>query len=212
MDITEFPEILPPISRTRTSITTRRWKAALIQLRLTFLDEKGDLPICRADNRCIWQFNFWEFELWKDMFTSDSIKLLKQNRVNFEWNNRRGINDSTLWRLVHVFRDRAERQHPLSDFPQDAIFVHLLKLLTVPESAKAGRVLQLDQYVLPDPVRHIIIWWGSPTASMDGSTSSQSCWKWRVSGYAIRWESDSHLTSRTFRKLKENFISGSPDK
>lgn len=67
------------------------------------------------------------------------------------------INDSTLWRLVHVFRERAERQHPLSDFPQDAIFVHLLKLLTVPESAKAGRVLQLDQYVLPDPVRHIII-------------------------------------------------------
>jgi len=56
----------------------------LIQLGLTFSDEDGNLPNCRMERYCVWQFSFREFNIWEDAYASDSIELLHQSGINFK--------------------------------------------------------------------------------------------------------------------------------
>ena len=62
----------------------------LIQLGLTLCDDQGGLPKVNGE-LSVWQFNFKEFNLEKDMYAQDSIDLLKQSGINFEENEKRGI-------------------------------------------------------------------------------------------------------------------------
>jgi CCR4-NOT transcription complex subunit 7/8 len=57
-----------------------------IQLGLTFCDENGNL----APNCPCWQFNF-KFNLNEDIYSNDSIELLKQSGIQFEQHALRGI-------------------------------------------------------------------------------------------------------------------------
>lgn len=51
----------------------------LIQLGLSFTDDKGNFP----EGCCCWQFNF-KFSLTEDMFAQDSIDLLKTSGIDFQ--------------------------------------------------------------------------------------------------------------------------------
>ncbi|CAI9771473.1 unnamed protein product [Fraxinus pennsylvanica] len=72
----------------------------LIQLGLTFSDENGNLPTCGSDSCCIWQFNFREFDVNKDIFANDSIELLRQSGIDFEKNNEMGIDSNHFAELL----------------------------------------------------------------------------------------------------------------
>ncbi|PKI40827.1 hypothetical protein CRG98_038838 [Punica granatum] len=126
----------------------------LIQLGLTFTDEEGNLPTCGTDKYCIWQFNFREFYLGKDVFAAESIELLKQSGIDFEKNNERGI-----------------------------------------DAVRFGELLMSSGIVLNDNVQ-----WLAELLEVE-----------RV-GICHQAGSDSLLTACTFRKLKENFFSGSLEK
>ena len=52
----------------------------IIQLGLTFLDEKGDIP---ETGPSTWQFNF-KFNLTEDMYAEDSVDLLQNSGIQFE--------------------------------------------------------------------------------------------------------------------------------
>ena len=52
----------------------------IIQLGLTFLDEKGNLP---TTGYTTWQFNF-KFNLTEDMYAEDSVDLLQNSGIQFE--------------------------------------------------------------------------------------------------------------------------------
>ena len=58
----------------------------LIQLGLTFCDDRGNLP----KGVCTWQFNF-KFSLIEDMYAQDSIDLLARSGINFEKHEKDGI-------------------------------------------------------------------------------------------------------------------------
>jgi len=51
----------------------------IIQLGVTFMDDKGNLP----DGITTWQFNF-KFNLTEDMYAEDSVDLLQNSGIQFE--------------------------------------------------------------------------------------------------------------------------------
>ncbi|XP_016738489.1 probable CCR4-associated factor 1 homolog 7 isoform X2 [Gossypium hirsutum] len=148
---TEFPGIvLRPVGNFKSSydyhyqtLKDNVDMLKLIQLGLTFSDEKGNLPTCGTDKYCIWQFNFCEFNVDEDVFANDSIELLRQSGIDFKKHKEKGI---------------------------DAMSLHggLNKLAELLEVERVGICHQAG--------------------------------------------SDSLLTSCTFRKLKENFFSGTLEK
>ncbi|CAI9784566.1 unnamed protein product [Fraxinus pennsylvanica] len=102
----------------------------VIQLGLTFFDEKENLPTCGIGKYYIWQFNFREFDRDEDVYAHDSIELLTHSGIDFEKNIEQGIdayrfsdlmmssgivlNDNVHWVTFHSAYD----------------FGYLLKLLT----------------------------------------------------------------------------------
>ncbi|KAL6312870.1 hypothetical protein AAG906_041042 [Vitis piasezkii] len=133
--VDEFPFIamdteFPGLFFSRWTLKDNVDMLKLIQVRLTFSDEQGNLPTCGTDKYCIWQFNFREFNANEDVFANDSIELLRQSGIDFMKNNEKGIdavrfgellmssgivlNDNVYWVTFHSGYD----------------FGYLLKLLT----------------------------------------------------------------------------------
>ncbi|XP_057787841.1 probable CCR4-associated factor 1 homolog 6 [Salvia miltiorrhiza] len=181
----------------------------LIQLGLTFSDEKGNLPTCGTDKYCIWQFNFCEFDPNEDVFANDSIELLRQSGIDFGRNSEKGmdarrfgellmssgivLNDNVYWVTFHSGYD----------------FGYLLKLLTcqnLPET-QAGFFSLINIYfpVLYD-IKHLMKFSNSLHGGLNKLAELLEVERVGVCHQA---GSDSLLTSCTFRKLKETFFSGS---
>ena len=80
----------------------------LIQMGLTFSDEQWNLPTCRTDKYCIWQFNFREFNVNEDVFANDSIELLHQSGIDFMKSNEKSIDAVRFGGATDVFRDCVE--------------------------------------------------------------------------------------------------------
>lgn len=184
----------------------------LIQLGLTFSDENGNLPKCGTDKYCIWQFNFREFNPNEDVFANDSIELLRQSGIDFKMNNEKGIdakhfaellmssgivlNDSVNWVTFHSGYD----------------FGYLLKLLTCQDlpDTQAGFFTLINVYfpVIFD-IKHLMKFCNSLHGGLNKLAELLEVE--RV-GICHQAGSDSLLTACTFRKLKENFFSGSLEK
>ncbi|KAH7547470.1 hypothetical protein FEM48_Zijuj01G0313500 [Ziziphus jujuba var. spinosa] len=184
----------------------------LIQLGLTFSDEQGNLPTCGTDKYCIWQFNFREFNVNEDVFANDSIELLRQSGIDFKKNNEKGIdaqrfgellmssgivlNDSVHWVTFHSGYD----------------FGYLLKLLTchnLPDTQVGFFNLINVYFPTVYDIKHLMKFCNSLHGGLNKLAELLEVE--RV-GICHQAGSDSLLTSCTFRKLKENFFSGSMEK
>ncbi|KAL2533996.1 putative CCR4-associated factor 17 [Abeliophyllum distichum] len=184
----------------------------LIQIGLTFSDDKGNLPTCGTDKYCIWQFNFREFDPNEDVFANDSIELLRQSGIDFTTNNEKGVdakrfgellmssgivlNDNVYWVTFHSGYD----------------FGYLLKLLTcqsLPDTQE-GFFAMIHVYfpVLYD-IKHLMKFCNSLHGGLNKLAELLEVERVGVCHQA---GSDSLLTSFTFWKLKENFFSGSLEK
>ncbi|XP_030546961.1 probable CCR4-associated factor 1 homolog 6 [Rhodamnia argentea] len=184
----------------------------LIQLGLTFSDERGNLPTCGSDKYCIWQFNFREFDANEDFFANDSIELLKQSGINFKKNSERGIDAMRFGELLMssgiVLNDNV---HWVT-FHSGYDFGYLLKLLTcqnLPDT-QAGFFNLINMYfpTLYD-IKHLMKFCNSLHGGLNKLAELLEVE--RV-GICHQAGSDSLLTSCAFRKLKENFFSGSLEK
>lgn len=184
----------------------------LIQLGLTFSDDKGNLPTCGTEKYFIWQFNFREFNPNEDVFANDSIELLRQSGIDFSKNIEKGIdakrfgellmssgivlNDNVYWVTFHSGYD----------------FGYLLKLLTcqsLPDTQE-GFFTMIHVYfpVLYD-IKHLMKFCNSLHGGLNKLAELLEVERVGVCHQA---GSDSLLTSFAFRKLKENFFSGSLEK
>lgn len=184
----------------------------VIQLGLTFSDEEGNLPKCGSDKYYVWQFNFRDFNVNEDVFAHDSIELLRQSGIDFKKNNEKGIdakrfgellmssgivlNDSVYWVTFHSGYD----------------FGYLLKILTcqnLPDT-QAGFFSLINMYfpTIYD-IKHLMKFCNSLHGGLNKLAELLEVERVGVSHQA---GSDSLLTSCTFRKLKENFFSGSLEK
>ncbi|KAL9400425.1 hypothetical protein Peur_009386 [Populus x canadensis] len=184
----------------------------LIQLGLTFSDENGNLPTCGTDKFCIWQFNFREFNVTKDIFASDSIELLRQCGIDFKMNNERGIDVNQFGELLMssgiVLNDGV---HWVT-FHSGYDFGYLLKLLTcrsLPDTP-AGFFDLINMYfpVVYD-IKHLMRFCNSLHGGLNKLAELLEVERIGVCHQA---GSDSLLTSCTFRKLRDNFFNGSAEK
>lgn len=71
----------------------------LIQLGITLVDEKGNLPIVDGCPSC-WQFNFREFSPEVDFYAGDSLDLLQAAGIDFDQNNDFGVDIDTFTELL----------------------------------------------------------------------------------------------------------------
>ncbi|XP_009594641.1 putative CCR4-associated factor 1 homolog 7 [Nicotiana tabacum] len=184
----------------------------LIQLGLTFSDENGNLPKCGTDKYYIWQFNFCDFNPNEDVYANDSIELLRQSGIDFKKNIEKGIdakrfgellmssgivlNDTVYWVTFHSGYD----------------FGYLLKILTCQDlpDTQAGFFNLINMYfpVVFD-IKHLMKFCNSLHGGLNKLAELLEVERVGVCHQA---GSDSLLTACTFRKLKENFFSGSMEK
>ncbi|KAL8136217.1 putative CCR4-associated factor 1 homolog 11 [Apium graveolens] len=77
----------------------------LIQLGLTLFDKFGNLPDLGCVGVCfVWQFNFREFDVEKDLQNVSSIALLKQHGIDFSANKQHGVRSVDFaWLFKHCF-------------------------------------------------------------------------------------------------------------
>lgn len=184
----------------------------LIQLGLTFSDERGNLPTCGNGQQFIWQFNFREFDPNSDVFANDSIELLRQSGINFMLNNERGVdavrfgellmssgvvlNDSVHWVTFHSGYD----------------FGYLLKLLTcrnLPDTPVEFFNLINMYFPMVYDIKHLMKFCNSLHGGLNKLAELLEVERIGVCHQA---GSDSLLTSCAFRKLKNNFFSGTLEK
>ncbi|XP_015933705.1 probable CCR4-associated factor 1 homolog 6 [Arachis duranensis] len=185
----------------------------LIQLGLTFSDEQGNLPRCgTSDAPCIWQFNFREFNLNEDVFANDSIELLRQSGIDFQKNNADGIDARRFGELLMssgiVLNDNV---HWVT-FHSGYDFGYLLKLLTcqnLPETQTGFFNLINLYFPTVYDIKHLMKFCNSLHGGLNKLAELLEVERVGVCHQA---GSDSLLTSSTFRKLKENFFSGSLQK
>ncbi|ESQ35217.1 hypothetical protein EUTSA_v10008404mg [Eutrema salsugineum] len=182
----------------------------LIQLGLTLSDEQGNLPTCGTNNKqCVWQFNFREFNLKTDVFAMDSIELLRQSGIDFAKNNHLGIESRRFAALLMcsgvVLNDKVQ----WVTFHCGYDFGYLLKLLTgkdLPEDQSDFFLLVKTFFPTVYDIKYLMdfcngLWGGL-------SKVAELLLVKRV-GISHQAGSDSLLTSRVFRKMKEKHFTGS---
>ncbi|PHT46444.1 putative CCR4-associated factor 1 -like protein 11 [Capsicum baccatum] len=101
---TEFPGVVIKPDRRRLSLRSEDQynllKANvdvlnLIQLGLTLSDVDGNLPDFGSNgDGYIWQFNFSDFDVARDLYAPDSIELLRRQGIDFEMNREVGIDSA----------------------------------------------------------------------------------------------------------------------
>ncbi|KAL2926137.1 putative CCR4-associated factor 1-like protein 7 [Bienertia sinuspersici] len=184
----------------------------LIQLGLTFSDEKGNLPTCGTDKYCIWQFNFREFNVGEDVYASDSIKLLKQCGIDFNRNIEMGIDSNRFAELLMSSGVVLNDSINWVTFHSGYDFGYLLKLLTCRElpETQVGFFNLINIYfpVLYD-IKHLMRFCNSLHGGLNKLAELLEVER---IGMCHQAGSDSLLTSCTFMKLKENFFNGCTEK
>ncbi|GMH07052.1 hypothetical protein Nepgr_008892 [Nepenthes gracilis] len=183
----------------------------LIQLGLTFFNEKGNLPTDENGKFLIWQFNFGGFDLTNDLCTISSIELPKHSGIDFENNNKKGIdlirfgellvpsgvvlNDEVRWVTFHSAYD----------------FGYLLKVLTgksLPDSQE--KFLELANVFFPvvHDIRHLMKFCDGVH---DGLNKLAELLGMKMIDTCHQAGKRSLLACRAFMKLKDEFFNGSPE-
>ncbi|GAB4836791.1 ccr4 associated factor [Ancistrocladus abbreviatus] len=184
----------------------------LIQLGLTFSDEKGNLPTCGTDKYCIWQFNFREFDVSEDVYASDSIKLLKQCGIDFKKNNEMGIDSNRFGELLMSSGIVLNDCIRWVTFHSGYDFGYLLKLLTcqsLPDT-QAGFFNLINIYFpMVYDIKHLMKFCNSLHGGLNKLAELLEVER---IGICHQAGSDSLLTCHSFMKLKDNFFNGSTEK
>ncbi|KAG1326594.1 putative CCR4-associated factor 1 [Cocos nucifera] len=217
---TEFPGIVArPLGNFKTSsdFNYATLKAnvdmlKLIQLGLTFSDEFGNLPTCGTGRGCVWQFNFREFDVQRDIFASDSIELLRQSGIDFKKNNERGIDANRFGELLMSSGIVLNDSVHWVTFHSGYDFGYLLKLLTcqnLPDTQACFFNLIKIFFPTVYDIKHLMKFCNSLHGGLNKLAELLDVE--RV-GICHQAGSDSLLTLCTFRKLKESFFNASTER
>ncbi|XP_010932239.1 probable CCR4-associated factor 1 homolog 7 [Elaeis guineensis] len=216
---TEFPGVAITPVRAFKNISDQHYQTLranvdllhLIQVGITFSDASGCLPPSPSGGglRCVWQFNFREFDPDRDVSNPDSIDLLRRSGIDFVKNREQGIdalrfaellmssgvvlNDSVQWIAFHGAYD----------------FAYLLKILTcrrLPESLEEFFELVGAFFPIVYDIKHLMRFCNNLYGGLNKVAEQVDAERIGVCHQA---GSDSLLTARVFWRLKENYFDGS---
>ncbi|XP_047941947.1 probable CCR4-associated factor 1 homolog 7 isoform X1 [Salvia hispanica] len=184
----------------------------LIQLGLTFSDEKGNLPTCGTDKYCIWQFNFREFNPNEDVAALESIELLRQSGIDFAKNTDKGIDALRFGELLMSSGIVLNGDMHWITFHSGYDFGYLLKILTcrkLPESQEGFFTLIKVYFPVLYDVKHLMKFSNSLHGGLSKLAELLDVERVGISHQA---GSDSLLTSAAFMKMREKFFNGAVEK
>eukprot|EP01105_Mastigella_eilhardi_P001394 TRINITY_DN1167_c0_g1_i4.p1 TRINITY_DN1167_c0_g1~~TRINITY_DN1167_c0_g1_i4.p1 ORF type:complete len:324 (-),score=64.88 TRINITY_DN1167_c0_g1_i4:228-1124(-) len=169
---TEFPGVVArPVGQFKTTgelrYQTLRCNVDLlkiIQLGLTFTDDQGRVP----PGVCTWQFNF-KFNLNEDMYAADSIELLVTSGIEFEKNEKMGIDVSDFGELFMASGLVLNSSIRWISFHSGYDFGYLLKLLTcAPLPGEINEFFDLVKTYFPwyYDIKYLMTCCGNPTRGL----------------------------------------------
>lgn len=174
----------------------------IIQLGLTFLDEKGDIP---ETGPSTWQFNF-KFNLTEDMYAEDSVDLLQNSGIQFEKHEQEGIDP--IYFAEYMLVSGLVLREPVKwlSFHSGYDFGYLLNLLTNQNLPKTeGEFFGLLKLYFPNvyDVKYLM----KSCKNLKGGLQevANELEVLRI-GPQHQAGSDSLLTGQTFFKMKEMFF------
>ncbi|KAG0479570.1 hypothetical protein HPP92_010428 [Vanilla planifolia] len=169
----------------------------------------AESPTCNTGVGCIWQFNFSEFDVQWDISAADSIQLLRQSGMDFEKNRERGIDAVQFGELLMSSGIVLNEDVHWVTFHSGYDFGYLIKLLTcknLPENMSGFFGLIKLYFPTLYDVKHLMKFSNSLHGGLNKLAELLDVQ--RV-GICHQAGSDSLLTSRAFRKLKESYFNGS---
>lgn len=174
----------------------------IIQLGLTFLDEKGTLP---ESGPSTWQFNF-KFNLTEDMYAEDSVDLLQNSGIQFEKHEQEGIDPIHFAEIMLVSGLVLREPVKWLSFHSGYDFGYLLNLLTNQNLPKTeGEFFELLKLYFPNvyDVKYLM----KSCKNLKGGLQevANELEVLRI-GPQHQAGSDSLLTGQTFFKMKEMFF------
>merc|ERR1711936_804629 len=174
----------------------------IIQLGLTFLDEKGDIP---ETGPSTWQFNF-KFNLTEDMYAEDSVDLLQNSGIQFEKHEQEGIDPMHFAEMMLVSGLVLMDNVKWLSFHSGYDFGYLINLLTSQNLPKSeGEFFELLKTYFPNvyDVKYLM---KSCKNLKGGLQEVANELEVRRVGPQHQAGSDALLTGQTFFRMKEMFF------
>lgn len=173
----------------------------IIQLGVTFMDDKGNIP----DGISTWQFNF-KFNLTEDMYAEDSVDLLQNSGIQFEKHEQEGIDPMQFAEMMLVSGLVLMDNVKWLSFHSGYDFGYLINLLTSQNLPKSeGEFFELLKTYFPNvyDVKYLM---KSCKNLKGGLQEVANELEVRRIGPQHQAGSDALLTGQTFFRMKEMFF------
>ena len=173
----------------------------IIQLGVTFMDDKGNLP----EGITTWQFNF-KFNLTEDMYAEDSVDLLQNSGIQFERHEQEGIDPMHFAEMMLVSGLVLMDDVKWLSFHSGYDFGYLINLLTSQNLPKSeGEFFELLKTYFPNvyDVKYLM---KSCKNLKGGLQEVANELEVRRIGPQHQAGSDALLTGQTFFRMKEMFF------
>ncbi|XP_045802782.1 probable CCR4-associated factor 1 homolog 11 [Trifolium pratense] len=180
----------------------------LVQLGLTLSDASGNLPDLGTNNRYIWQFNFRDFDVERDLHDRKSIDMLHRQGFDFKRNVSHGVDSFCFSELMLrsglVFNSSITwvTFHSTYDF---GYLVKILRRSHLPTSLEKflSNVRELFGSNVYD-MKYIMQYTNALVGGLEGIANTLHVN--RVVGKAHQAGSDSLLTWQTFQKMVKTYF------
>lgn len=174
----------------------------IIQLGLTFMDEKADMPL---EGVTTWQFNF-KFNLTEDMYAEDSIDLLQNSGIQFDKHERDGIDPVAFAEMMLTSGLVLMEEVKWLSFHSGYDFGYLIHLLTNQNLPKTEEAF-FENLKLYFPNVYDVKYLMKSCKNLKGGLQELANeLEVRRIGPQHQAGSDSLLTGQTFFKMKEMFF------
>ena len=203
---TEFPGIIvkaqgdikdPQYQTIRSNVD----RLKLIQVGITLSDASGNYP----PDTSTWQFNL-KFDLKSDIYSEDSIQLLKSSGINFDMHMKEGIEPMEFAELFTVSGLVLNEDVVFITFHSGYDFAYLLKTLTfqkLPESQNGFYQLLKTFFPAFYDIKHIVRGIDQYRGGLNRLAEELGI---KRIGRTHQGGSDSLVTLETFFKLKTEFF------